>query len=96
MSNLIATRETHPNHAVVGHLFAGPSMFTGRTEVYICESEDQAGYWLVNVNRSWDKKNISIRAIGATFHEVQDHGVSWYVTTHNSVIPKADLAPRSV
>lgn len=37
-------------------------------ERYKCESMDDAGYWMVNVKDPRDRRNISARAIGRTFH----------------------------
>lgn len=82
MSNVI-TPKTHPDHAVVGHYFAGYSLIAGETQVYLCDSYDPAiGYWLTNIYKPGDRKNVSERAIGRTYHEAfkeekDFHCVAW-------------------
>lgn len=71
----IKTPETHPDHHTVGRYFCGP----GGTEFY-CDSYDpRIGYWMTSrdcVGRDVEtltneqRRNVSERAIGHTFHEV--------------------------
>lgn len=96
MSNLI-TPATNPDHPIVGHYFAGPSYVTGKTAIYLCESLDPSiGYWLVNINKSWERRNISERAIGATFHEAFERPEHWHVPAWHLSVPKTDLAPKPI
>lgn len=62
----IKTSITHPNHHTVGHYFKD---WNG--QYYFCDSYDpRSGYWMTGVLDSMDRKNVSERAIGRTFHEV--------------------------
>lgn len=66
MKQNIKTPETHPDHHVVGKKF---SAWNGNT--YYCDSYDPAiGYWMINVDNVSDRRNVSERAIGATYHEI--------------------------
>ena len=61
----IITRQTHPDHHTVGHFF------TSFHNVYYCDSYDpDCGYWMTNINEMLDRRNVSERAIGRTYHEV--------------------------
>jgi len=55
-----------PIHAVIGHRFKA---WDGN--VYLCESEDEDGYWMVQVDKPSERRNVSTRAIGRTFHRVK-------------------------
>lgn len=64
---MIKTPLTHPDHPVVGRFFK----FWPR--VYFCDSYDPAiGYWMTNVADPSDRRNVSERAIGRTFHEIDE------------------------
>lgn len=55
-----------PNHHTIGIFFKG---WNG--QIYYCDSHDSnCGYWMTGVIDPWDRRNISERAIGRTFHEV--------------------------
>jgi hypothetical protein len=72
----IITPETHPNHSVVGKLWI--SVWSEKGLVYLCDSYDpRIGYWMTPVEGSptvneygspIERKNISERAIGRTYH----------------------------
>ena len=63
----VKTPESHPDHWVVGHFFSGSSPNT----FYYCDSYDKAwGFWMTNVYDLSDRRNVSERAIGGTFHEI--------------------------
>jgi hypothetical protein len=88
----IKTPETDPDHHTVGRHLAGYSWESKRTEIYFCDSYDPScGYWLTNVNAPEDRKNVSERAIGATYHKVEDQGESWWVNTWSVRKRKEDL-----
>lgn len=61
----VIPRATHPDHPVVGHYF------TSCGTAYYCDSYDPAiGYWMTNIHAIQDRRNVSERAIGRTYHEV--------------------------
>lgn len=61
----IKTPQTHPDHDVVGQYFVGWT-----SEVYLCDSYDTSmGFWMTNILDPKDRRNVSERAIGRTFHE---------------------------
>jgi hypothetical protein len=60
------TLESHPNHHTVGKEFMGG--WQGKR--WLCESHDQAGYWMYPTDGSGEWHNVSERAIGASFHEI--------------------------
>lgn len=66
------------NDDVVGMYFAG-GVFGSGTQIYLCESLDSQGYWMANVNNPSDRRNISERAIGRTFHLAKDRGDHWWI-----------------
>lgn len=40
-------------------------------QLYLCESfDDRVGYWMVDLDNPQRRRDISTRAIGATFHRV--------------------------
>ncbi len=89
----IITPKTNKNHHTVGHYYAGHSYESKRIEIYFCDSYDpRQGYWMTNVNRKEDRKNVSERAIDRTFMEAQDRGDHWWVTRWSERYSKADLA----
>ncbi len=54
-------------HDVVGQIFRG---WNG--ENYICDSYDQRiGFWMTNLASDDDRRNVSERAIGRTFHQAR-------------------------
>ena len=67
----LKTPKTHPEHADVGHDFKGWSIQDKKPTTYYCDSYDPTcGFWMTNRNDPSDRRNISERAIGRTFHEV--------------------------
>lgn len=88
----LITPKTHPNHSTVGHHYAGYSFGYSRTEIYFCDSYDpRLGYWMTNVNDPADRRNVSERAIGGTFHEATERGTHWWVRSWDSRVEKAPL-----
>jgi len=64
----IKTVDTHPEHTVVGHFYRGWGSAGQAT--YLCDSYDPAiGFWMTNIADESDRRNVSERAIGRTFHE---------------------------
>jgi hypothetical protein len=64
---LTATKEDY--HSTVGNRFRFP--FEGRT--YRCTSYDsRQGFWMENVDDAKDRRNVSERAIGRTFHRIYE------------------------
>lgn len=60
----IKTPETHPDHETVGRTFTA---WNG--ERYWCDSYDsRIGFWMTNIDNEGDRRNVSERAIGRTFH----------------------------
>jgi hypothetical protein len=60
----VKTVETDPNHAVIGKVFHA---WDGKD--YLCDSWDEnMGFWMTDVSDPTNRKNVSERAIGATFH----------------------------
>lgn len=95
-TSAIKTPQTHPDHSTVGHYFAGHSFGTSRAELYFCDSYDpRIGYWLTNVSDPADRKNVSERAIGGTYHEAHQRDDYWWVSCWNIKLLKADLAERA-
>lgn len=65
MNQEIKTPHTHPDHPVVGHLFIG---WPGG--LYYCDSYDpRIGYWMTPIKSGQERRNVSERAIGRTYHE---------------------------
>ena len=73
--NRVLTPETHPNHDVVGQRFRAHGV------EYFCDSYDAAcGYWMTpsdpdqphpfDPTKKDERRNVSERAIGRTFHRV--------------------------
>lgn len=64
--------------AAIGQLFSG-STYQHGLQVFICESiEIGRGYWMRCVsNPSVPRRNVSVRAIGATFHRVTEGADHW-------------------
>ncbi len=57
-----------PEHHTVGKRFKGWDGFH-----YFCDSYDpRCGYWMTN-EATQERKNVSERAIGATFHQACQH-----------------------
>ena len=74
MTREIKTAQTDPEDPVIGHRFRGPE-----GETFICDSwEENRGYWMTSERDSAIRRNVSERAIGATFHflpeSVSAHG----------------------
>lgn len=69
----IMTPQTHPNHDVIGQLFAAHHP-QGGAGIWYCDSYDpRQGFWMTLVN-GLHRTNVSTRAIGATFHTIRfDH-----------------------
>lgn len=71
---------THPEHPVVGKEFMGHDWLTkGFGGVrWFCESHDAEGYWMYATNGSGRWTNVSERAIGRTFHQIDNNGGRLY------------------
>lgn len=62
----LRTPETHPDHETVGRFFVGLGGL-----VYYCDSYDpHCGFWMTNIHDVQDRRNVSERAIGRTYHQV--------------------------
>ncbi len=58
------------DNQVVGKKFRA---WDGR--VYLCDSYDPScGFWMQDVDDPSNRRNVSERAIGRTFHEVREKG----------------------
>lgn len=69
MSKIIKTVETDSDHHTIGGMYLG---WNG--QYYLCDSwEENAGYWMTNVADPSDRRNVSERAIGCTFHRKYDY-----------------------
>lgn len=87
---MIKTPETHPDHPVVGRYFAGYSLQVEDSQVYYCDSYDpRIGYWLTCL-KGTERKNVSERAIGGTFHQCDDKGDYWYCSQWGTKYPKVE------
>jgi hypothetical protein len=53
------------NTQVIGQRYRGPGKL-----VFQCVGQDANGYWMQNLSNLADKRNVSVRAIGSTFHRV--------------------------
>ena len=63
----LKTPKTHPNHDTVGHNFRGWDL-----KIYFCDSYDpRIGYWMTETGEPGNRRNVSERAIGRTFHLVR-------------------------
>jgi hypothetical protein len=61
----IITPETDPGHHTVGHVFHG---WDGG--LYFCDSYDPScGYWMTDIGAPANRRNVSERAVGRTYHE---------------------------
>lgn len=90
VSNL-KTPFTHPNHPTVGHYFGGygPASTNYATRIYYCDSYDpNMGFWLTSVIDPSDRKNVSERAIGRTFHDAEDKGDHFHIHQWGTRIDK--------
>lgn len=68
MPREIRTPLTHPDDPVIGHRFRGPF-----GKKFFCDSwEENCGYWMTNESDPAERRNVSERAIGATFHYLSD------------------------
>lgn len=66
---IIKTPQTDPDHHTVGRRFR--AWRDGGPAVYFCDSYDPTmGYWMTNEADPSDRRNVSERAIGRTYHEV--------------------------
>jgi hypothetical protein len=62
----IITPQSHPDHHTVGRRFSG---WDGNT--YFCDSYDPScGYWMTDETNPANRRNISERAVGRTFHPI--------------------------
>ncbi len=62
----VLTPQNAPNHDTVGYVFT----FCGH--LYFCDSYDpRLGYWMTNVLDEGDRRNVSERAIGRTYHALR-------------------------
>lgn len=58
----------HPDHHTIGRFFRF-TPFGRETQTYFCDSwVENAGYWMTNVADPSDRRNVSERAIGRTYH----------------------------
>lgn len=65
----ILTPQTHPNHEVIGQLFAAHYP-QGGAGIWYCDSFDpRQGFWMTLVN-GLHRTNVSDRAINGTFHRI--------------------------
>lgn len=63
----IKTPLTHPDHETVGHCFQG--CWGVHTRIFYCDSYDpRIGFWMVELGNPENRRNVSERAIGRTFH----------------------------
>jgi len=60
---MLPDRYTQHLMTYVGKRYRG---WNGQT--YLCESFDLAGFWMRNVADPADRRNVSVRALGSTFH----------------------------
>lgn len=82
------TPETHPDSPVVGCYFGAYSGLTRGTAIYLCDSYDpRLGYWMTQIQDPSDRKNVSERAIGNTYHQAFDREDHWYVSAWNARVP---------
>ena len=51
-------------------------------QLYYCMSQDKNGLWMVNVRIPHERKNVSERVIGRTFHQVWNFGLDVQVYGH--------------
>ena len=66
MKDDIRTPHTDPSHHTVGR------RFTKSGESYYCDSYDPLqGYWMTN-EKTGERRNVSERAIGSTFHQIHE------------------------
>jgi len=67
------TPATHPDHHTVGKEFMGHDYRRhGWPAVrWFCESHDRCGYWMYATDGSGHWTNVSERAIGRSFHEIE-------------------------
>jgi hypothetical protein len=64
---MIKTPETDPNHHTIGQYFKA-----GNGIIYYCDSYDtNLGYWMTGITNLEDRRNVSERAIGRTFHVIE-------------------------
>lgn len=68
MARIIKTPQTDPNHRVVGKFFKAWSLAHPGSTVYYCDSWVDEGFWMVNVYDANERRNVSINAIGRTYH----------------------------
>jgi hypothetical protein len=62
----IKTPQTDPDHHTVGQTFKG---WDGK--FYYCDSYDSScGYWMTEVGNPDNRRNVSERAIGRTYHQI--------------------------
>jgi hypothetical protein len=63
----ILTPETNPDHDTVGHKFRS---WDGN--IYFCDSYDpRIGFWMTDVGNPDNRKNVSERAIGRSYHKLR-------------------------
>ena len=70
MDTHIITPQTNPDHHTVGRRFKA---WNDGPQVYFCDSYDpRMGYWMTNETNPEDRRNVSERAIGRTFHQIYE------------------------
>lgn len=71
MTDPIKTPFTDPDHPTVGRIFKSYSINHNKPALYYCDSYDpNRGFWMTNVEDETDRRNVSERAIGRTYHRV--------------------------
>lgn len=93
MDSTIKTPQTHPQHPVVGHYFGANRVDHREACIYYCDSYDPAqGYWMTNVHEPSDRRNVSERAIGRTFHEAELRVKDFYIVAWHVSVPRIGCA----
>ncbi len=90
----VKTMESNPDHPTIGHHFAyGDS---GGVKIWLCTSHDpRTGFWMQNIHNPEVLKNISERAIRATFWPAEERDTNWYVPQWCKSYEKTELVARA-
>lgn len=74
VTRIIKTAQTDPNHQIVGQFFKAWSMYHPGQTVYYCDSwVEDMGFWMVNVYDANERRNVSVNAIGRTYHYCREY-----------------------
>jgi hypothetical protein len=85
----VKTPITYPDHHVVGKYWAGYGFASEGTQIYLCVDYDpRYDYALESITGPKDRREISPRAIRATFWPAEDHCDHWYVPQWGVKVPK--------